>query len=412
MADPIFIENFDANPGREGPQIILSWTYPVNFEYFVDELSIRRKVGTFPTSVTDGKEIFSTTTFEETTLADLDVKREVCFYYTAFSKKISDGLFTFDSTTQTESMTYDTGFFERALYDKLPGFWKVSDSNPAIVDQTKLTEDTVLITDSGLRAGQKLNFQEPLDKKGFVRRIFKTIGVEFDRLEETIEFFPTFFDLDETCSDFLPLIADLIGVTTNFDFTVARRREEIRNAVSRYKIKGTQPMLVSLITGLTGGIVPQIALWRNNVLVTNDVNSTFFSFETEDVTKQYLADDPNDYIVSDEPLGYNFNKIAVFLDVTGKEISQTVVNKLNRTIPDFVPARIDVLLIFFDSVSETFDVVNVTESTTEGVSVGDTFDAVNVIETTGEEVETLYLITNDPNKVTNNLGWLTATTPS
>lgn len=394
------VTSFAANPAREGPQVITSWTFPSDFSSLVDEIKLVRKQGSFPESITDGKEVFSSTTFTETEFADLDVTRGVCFYYTMFSQRKSDALFVFDSTTQDEVMPYETGFFEDALFRKLPQLYRVQDA--LVGEQKILEESTVTTTEAGVRKGQKLNFKEdPTFPKGFLQRFLKNIALEFDKIKETADFFPTFIDVDETCASFLPRLAELVGITPNFDLPIPRQRDEIRRAVPSYKIKGTQSMLISLTSGILK-VVPTVVLWRNNVLISNDLNSTSFSFEPEDVQKQFLEDDPNDYIADPDPLSYNLNRIALFFDVSGLEVSKNVINKLRRTLPDFIPARIELVFIFTSDDSEVYNASSTTESTADTITQGELYDAGNVTETTSDTILDQFLITNDPFRTTNS----------
>lgn len=405
----IFVDDFAANPAIEGPQVIVSWTFPDGFSGSVDEIRLVRRQGSFPSSVSDGKLVFSSTTFSETEFADLDVERGICFYYKMFSKESSSGLFRADSTVEDEVMPYETGFFKDALARKLPDEILIQD---AIVGEQKILTDTIVpLTDAGVRKGQKLNFAEdPEFPEGFLRRMLKIFGVQLDKIKETADFFPDFIDVDKTCASFLPLLSDLVGITPNFDLSIDRQREEIRRAVPSYKIKGTQAMLVSLITGIVR-IVPIIDLWKDNVLISNDPESTSFSFEPDDINLQFLPNDPNDYIASDDPTSYNLNRVAVFLEIPAKGITKVEIDKLRRTLPDFVPARIELVFIFLTEDTEVYDAGEIIESRIDSILLGDLYSA-DVEEETDDTFDTRYLITNDPERLTSDLMWVTGGKPS
>ena len=77
------------------------------------------------------------------------------------------------------------------------------------------------------------------------------------------------------------------------------------------------------------------------------------------------------------------------------------------SLPDFIPARIELVFIFQTFTDEVYDVSSIIESTFDRILLGDLYNAGNVVEETSDLIDTRYLITNDLERVTNNTFWVT-----
>ena len=76
-------------------------------------------------------------------------------------------------------------------------------------------------------------------QQGQLRRYLKIMGPVLDDMKGLVDAFPTMIDVDHTDSDFLPFMAELVGVKFNREIPIPQAREEIKGAVQWYKRKGT-----------------------------------------------------------------------------------------------------------------------------------------------------------------------------
>lgn len=100
-------------------------------------------------------------------------------------------------------------------------------------------------------------------KKGQLQRFLQLIGPELDLEKGLVDTMPTMIDVDKTDADYLPLIAELVGVKPNREIPIPQFREEIKHAVQWYKRKTL--LIGSRIHGyrITRLQTDIVEFWRN-----------------------------------------------------------------------------------------------------------------------------------------------------
>ena len=81
--------------------------------------------------------------------------------------------------------------------------------------------------------------EDGLTPKGQLRRFLLIMGPTLDEAKGLVDAWQNMLDINKTDSDFLPLMAPLVGVDFNREIPVDQAREEVKRAVQGYKLKGT-----------------------------------------------------------------------------------------------------------------------------------------------------------------------------
>lgn len=98
---------------------------------------------------------------------------------------------------------------------------------------------------------------------GQLHRFLKIMGPTLDEMKGLVDAMPTMIDVDITDSDFLPHMAELVGVEFNREIPIPQQREEIKGAIQWYKRKGL--LVGSRIHGyrITRLQTDIVEFWRN-----------------------------------------------------------------------------------------------------------------------------------------------------
>lgn len=358
--DEVTVQNFTVQAALEGPQIIVNWNYDLPFDSGqVLEIKLVRRQFSFPATDSDGLVVFSEVSPTTTFYADRDVKEDCCFYYKMFHRTtLSDPLFISSEKTQGVAIPYITGEWGPRLYSLLDPLYRIFDRNRTTgrvftVDSVIPSGNLDPVTGSvdPLKIGQELHiYEDGVTAKYFTQRLLSAVGLVLDRIRQRTKQIPDLLDVDSTCSDILPLIANLLGLRANLDIPIPRMRAEIKNAVSNYKIKGTLPGIESVIEQITGSDVI-LDEWGDNILVTNRLDRTTFDFTLG--IKRGTANEPHDYTPSNQDNEYNVDKLAIYIDLgTSLGIEGAIISKLNRILPDHIPLDLDHVLIVTTGANE------------------------------------------------------------
>lgn len=350
------VSDFSVETTPEGPQIIVTWGYPSGFATNVAAITLVRKVGSYPENPTDGLVLFSDgPPFARMHYSDIDVGAGTCYYYTMFSHRLIDGVILFSDATVGYAVPYTTGEWERRLYEQfLPDFYAQWDAQGTA--QKVLVDQAAGPGLSQVRWGSRFNWKEPIDlKRGFLRRWYKIVGLLLDHVRERCTQLPEFLNLDTTPAEFLPLISELVGITPNYDVPIQRQREEIKRAVEIWKIKGRYDAIQAAVRAISGLLVVPVP-WRNNLLTTNTVGSTSFSFDPQDIWKILMPNDPNSYVVSGTLGEHKAKTVALFVELQPDQgILSSVYEKLERVIQDYLRYPMDWVWFIQDQVEEVAD---------------------------------------------------------
>jgi len=113
--------------GYEGNQLVVNWPNP---ESGADMIRIRRKLYDWPQSAEDGVLLYEEDApFSVFEYSDRDVESYQVFYYRMFIRRI-DGTWYTDNSLRGKEFPVPTGYFENALWSRLPPFYhKVDGEN-------------------------------------------------------------------------------------------------------------------------------------------------------------------------------------------------------------------------------------------------------------------------------------------
>ncbi len=389
QADNVLVSNFVAEPGHEGPQILLSWTPPA-IPGDVDELRMVRKLGSYPLAIDDGVviltlvggDIQNVTNFSDR-LLDEDVQ---LYYYTMFSQKDSDLGYLFDSRTITKSFAYSTEAIHERLYFKLlPGLYRSTD---LLQDPLLPLEETVDPENNEVFHFNTDNLRE----RGPLERYLKIPSLELSRIQAFAEALCQQHDPDTADADFLVELAALVAWEINYDVPIPRQREEIKGAIPIYRIKGSDQAIILLVRNITG-YDAEIENFFDNVIRTNTPGRTTLDF-TQPVFRLQPGDNTYHTLCIDinPECPYAPLTAGIFITVTDG-ITAEVLNKLLRILPDFIPFTANGFIYLQDFFDEIYFDPNLDDS--------DFFDSGN---TDDDENYNNPIITNTPGLITNELG--------
>lgn len=334
--------NFDMFQGLEGPQIVISWDRPNRYDCTTSIRLVRRLHG-FPKDENDGVIVYPETGTEAPptsgVISDTDLQGGECYYYRFFALR-TEGIWVSDPSAQGFKIAIETGFFKHKLFELLPPVYQANDASSIIPEQQTVLQTT---TDS---TGEKFNFDEKSAdgrERGPLQRFLMVFGRSLDTAKGLADAIPRQFNVDEACADFLPHMARLLDFGFNEDVPIFQQREEIKNKVSQYKIKGTIPGIESVIRTIaqTDGEVDELC---DNIVVFNVPGRGFASNDPLDLALMGRPGDPTPMV-----LGPGLQRaIRVFVKQNSSEpVSSALRAKLNRLIPEFVPFCADAEKILF-----------------------------------------------------------------
>jgi len=343
---PFFeVDNFQVRRGDEGPQIIGTWTLKqVPFAQRASEVRVVRKRGEFPQNVNDGKTIITDTSpLSVVSFVDLLVDPLVGWYYAVFEKDVT-GVFVQDVTKRGVTFTYDTGFFQRKMFDLLPEDYRVKDAQSRQVALKQAADST---SDGEIR-----NLGEDGSvNRGELERFLRIFGLFNDDIKGLIDFYQNLFDVDETIPPFLGRMASLVGIVPNFDIPISKQREEIKTAVLSFRDRGTIGSIESAGLSITG-LTTIVDEFGDNVLVSNDENKVSVQIDKPEITSLFgQPGDVTQFSLDFTAAGfYAFDKIGVFLiiDKDTEGLTTATLNKLLRKLKDLIPAGIIEKVIILD----------------------------------------------------------------
>lgn len=230
------------------------------FQILIDyEIKVRRAVLDYPALITDGIEVYSGTGYY---FSDLAVDGGQTYYYHAFV--VAAGNDYSDDFSKIFETALDGGDYHLRLWHRLAELYR----NKDVGTLQKLLEPLVGPLD------EQYNWDEDTDAHGQLYRFLKLFGLEFGSIRELIEYFGTFYDVDNVRVNHLPLLAQYVGLRLIPSLSIARQRFLIRNAIFLYQIRGTLQGSIDFATAIVG-LVPIVTEFRKNLLRYNVVNSTY-----------------------------------------------------------------------------------------------------------------------------------------
>lgn len=336
LGSPKLVKNVGIRRGLEGPQLILEWDAPDELPEFGGGLTrVVRKLYEFPVSPDDGIIVFEKPTEDPARyVADLDLEACKCYYYTIFTFDPVEGKWRFSIDTQAEEIAIQTGFFAINLFKYLPELYVIGDK---LLDAQERAASVLALEKTFDAEGPEwFNIYENTNpakepvKKGPLQRFMKTLAIEPDIVKGLIDCMPILWDVDETCCEVLPALGELIGLQVNREFDCARQRQEIKQQVAIYKIKGTKSALLARalsISGLPGAIQE----WAGNLLISNRLDRTSLAYPNSGFASKFmLPGDDTAYTPGGE---IGFFRFTIFLNLDCDDcLAQQVVEKLIREL--------------------------------------------------------------------------------
>jgi len=348
------IDDFEVRRGLEGRQIVIKWgTIPFTYE----SIRLVRKKLAYPEHINDGVVLISESPPTSKYYIDLDIDILNIYYYQLFYYKASTD-WVAETTLRGRAFTFDTGFFQNKLWELMPGQFHADDDNSR---QLALEPEADENYDFELR---KLHDDRLIDM-GELRRFLKIFALYMDEIKGLIDFMPVLFDVDNTDPDFLPLIAELVGVTFNREITIPRQRAEIRNAIFSYKRKGTIPGIESFVSNVSG-YKTVVYESKKNVAKFNDGRTKFLNFSTgRPGALRIEENDSFSYLMGfDEKhyIGYDKLWIIIYLEES-YSLDKFQIDKINRLMSEWIPYDcFGKLLLIYKPKIEVFSSINIEES--------------------------------------------------
>jgi len=348
------VDGFEVRRGLEGRQIVIKWgTIPFSYE----SIRLVRKKLSYPEHINDGVVLINETPPSSQYYIDLDVDILNIYYYQLFYYKTSED-WVAETELQGRAFTFDTGTFQDKLWQLMPGQLHADDSES---NQIALEAEPDQNADYEIR---KLHEDRLIDM-GELQRFLKIFSLYFDEIKGLIDFMPTLFDVDNTDPDFLPLIAELVGVKFNREISIPRQRAEIRNAIFSYKRKGTIPGIESFVSNVSG-YKTVVYEAKKNVARFNDGRTKFRNFSQARPNALHIEEnDSFSYFMSltdKEYIGYDKLWIIIYLKES-YSLDKFQVDKINRLMHEWIPYDcLGKLLLTYIPVIENFTSFNTEDS--------------------------------------------------
>lgn len=360
------VSNVQARRGVEGPQIILTWTKPVDVSGSTD-LRIVRKMGSFPEDETDGKAVFDTVDFNIENYTDFPGYGPEYFYYKIFTKV---GLYWYSTRlAEVVELAHDT------ISEKQDKFFTELDDIHRALDKARFgVNEIALVPDQVLDAYEKVLLAEDGETlQGELRRflklfnIFYTEPVALLRAIATRDGLGVVHDPARTSPQNLFYFAQLYGWDFNFDLPVDAARAEVLNIVDTYRKKGRKDKLEEIIGAILTGHTVTIVN-ADEVVDFNDYPDSSF-LDTTDLVGEvnWLTVLNSIYILADltNDSTIGFNKVIInVVPNAALKIAASAIQKVQSLENEFFNVLDDV----FQIVHMTFDVTYPTDFTTLGQS--------------------------------------------
>jgi phage tail-like protein len=343
FGSPKLVKNVRIRRGLEGPQLILEWDAPNEVPEFGGGLTrVMRKLYDFSRSPDDGMLVFEKPTEDDNRfVADIDLDPCKCYYYTIFTFDPVDGRWRYSLDTQAEEIAIPTGFFTTELFKLLPELYVFGDKH--LDEDIDSKESNVFALEKTFSPEERewFNLYENTDptkepiKKGPLQRFMRTLAIEPDIVKGLIDCMPILWDVDETCCEVLPALGALIGLEVNQEFDCAKQRQEIKQQVAIYKIKGTKAGLRARalsVAGLSGDIHE----WSNNILIANRIDRTSLAFPNAGFSSKFMLPGDDTSYTPGGVIG--FVRFCIFLNLDCDDcLAQQVVEKLIRELGREIP---------------------------------------------------------------------------
>lgn len=340
LTENFLVRDLQIRRGMEGPQLILTWKAPKSGGCAEKLIIVRRKYD-FPLSTSEPKIVYEGPVTDGF-FVDLEVTPCVCYYYTVFTQ-LPGGDQLFGPVSQVAEFAIETGFFARKLFQLLPDLYVVSDKKQDELEISKLALSKVF--DAEFKEYFAL-YEDGSVLRGQLQRFLRIVALELDIVKGLIDCLPTMFDVDETCCQFLELMAANIGLSINKDLNCTRQRKEVRNQVAIYKVKGTI-QAVEARARESSGLVTRVQECCPSILITNRIDRTSVAWPNSGFSKTFkLPGDTTDYTPGGD---YGFTCFNVFFLLECEDcVSEAIVKKLNRVLPPEYPVCRVGRLIFVD----------------------------------------------------------------
>ncbi|MBI5788779.1 MAG: hypothetical protein HZA78_08005 [Candidatus Schekmanbacteria bacterium] len=186
--------------------------------------------------------------------------------------------------------------------------------------------------------------------KGQLQRFLKLVSFGLDEVKGLIDAFPIMLNVDKADADYLPMLAELVGLDFSYDIPIPRQREEIKRAVEIYKTKGSIPAIMRFCRNIIG-FDPQIVEWPPRILMSNNPNQVSARITTPGVMDYTgLPEDQAFYSLDFSEAGdYRFDKFGLYFFLAEYAgIPKAAANKILRLLSGNIPASTVGRIIFVD----------------------------------------------------------------
>lgn len=335
LAPDFAVRTMEIKRGLEGPQLILRWEAP-SVPEMIDELRLVRKMYDFPYHVGDGKVVWSSTTGldEGAFYSDLDLDDCRCYYYAMFSHRPGYGDWVTSTQAVAAALAIKSGdFFPEKLWKNLPDAYILGDKKQSLLESER---GRIILSPVQAEDGEWFNLYENGETpKGELQRYLKLAGTEFDYARGLIRCMTTLMDVDETCCEILPHLARLIGLDLNTELPCSLQREEIKREVFVLKWKGTEIGVAAKARAIAR-LETRVVARCDQILIFDKLDSGFLPFTDAEKLVFGTPDDGAFYFAGGE---YAYRRIGILFEIPCDGcLDEGTVQKLNRVMPDYLPA--------------------------------------------------------------------------
>lgn len=285
----IFPDQFSVERQLEGPQIKIEWS-SIDLPSEVSEFRLVRRTRRYPLNQDDGIIIFEGDP-EPNVINDLDLKPEVFYFYKLFVKRELDNKYLSSNDLQGYDMTYQSGEWDKKLYDLLPEHYKKKDRENA--DKKGLFRKLKQVKDNDVN--DIINhIHDNENKFPQLYRILKVFALQFDEADALIDQIPTRTNPLETGPKELQLMSELLGIDVNENISLEDQRNQFRRRLDQIKNKGSTDGISDSVSNETGFDAETLKA-EKWLLYSNAYDKTSFDVHRPDKMKRGTIDNEGDY---------------------------------------------------------------------------------------------------------------------
>ena len=325
--DDIFPNDFTVERQLEGPQIQIEWSN-INCPSEVTEFVLVRRRRRYPLNETDGTVVFQGKP-DANVINDLEIEPEIFYFYKLFVKRTLDNRYLSSEDLEGYDMTYQSGEWDKKLYNLLPSHYKKKDVENAeekgllrVLDETQDEDQQDIIN----------HIHNQTEKFPQLYRILKVFALQFDQADGLIDQIPIRTNPLKSGPQELRLMAKLFGIDINEDLNLEQMRDQFRRRLDQIKNKGNPSGISDSVSNETGFDAETLKA-EKWLLYSNEYDRTSFDCHRPDKMNKATPENEGDYAWGGKTNSLSRFKLILFVySNSTEELNQQQLNKIEEGV--------------------------------------------------------------------------------